>query len=132
MKAHDTAITNEIEELGFKIFSVPRSRGDHGGLGVIYKPEINIKLVGKYSSNLARYKTFEYIECVLKTSKGLMRFCNMYRRPYSNKHQFTILQFLSEFEEYLEMLVNKPGIPILLRDFNLHLENTEDTYVKSF
>ena len=105
--------------------------GGHGWLGVIYNPDLNLKLLGK-SSNLVKYKTFEYTEHVLKSKQGLLRFCNIYKRPYSVKHRFTLLHFFPEFEYYLEGLVSKPGTPILLGDFNIHLECTDDINVNRF
>ena len=122
MKEHDKPIITEVSSFGLKILSTPRSHGGHGGLGVIYNPNLNLKLLGKYSSNLVKYKTFEYTEHILKSKQGLMRFCNIYRRPYSAKHRFTLSHFFPEFESYLEGLVSKPGTPILLGDFNIHLE----------
>ena len=131
MKTNDSAIINEVKEQGLKMFSVPRDYGGHGGLGVIFKPEVNIKLQTKNSTNLKRYKTFEYLECILKSEKGLLRFCNIYRRPYSKVHRFTKSQFLTEFEEYLTTLITKPGLPILLGDFNFHMEDQSDFYSTS-
>ena len=133
MKAKDTAIFNEVKEQGLKMFSVPRENGGHGGLAVIFNPEINLKRVTRNSSNLKRYKTFEYIECTLKTSTELLRFCNIYRRPYyARRHRFTPNQFFPEFEDYLTTLVTKSGTPVLMGDFNLHLENVDDSNCRKF
>ena len=128
MKSHDTAICNEVKDYGLKMISVPRKNGGHGGLGVIYTSDIKLKL----SSKQSRYKTFEYFECVMKSNEGLIRFCNIYRRPYSQIHRFTVSQFICEFENYLETLINKSGIPILLGDFNLHLEDISNPNVPLF
>ena len=65
MKEHDKAIINEVSQLGLKMISTPRTHGGHGGLGVIYNPDLNLKLLRKYSSNLVKYKTFEYTEHIL-------------------------------------------------------------------
>ena len=125
MNINDTAIFNEVKEMGMKMYSVPRKSGGHGGLGLIYNPNFNIKLIGN-SVTLKKYKTFEYIEFTMKSNKGLIRFCNLYRRPYSKKHRFTVTHFLVELEEYLELVVNKPGLPIVLGDLNVHLEKNTD------
>ena len=128
MKSHDSAILNEVEEMSLKMFSLPRDKGDHGGLGVVYKPSINLKRV-KVSH---KYTTFEHMECVLKIKQALLRFCNIYRRGYYVKHRFTVSQFLQEFPEYLESLVDKPGIPLLLGDFNIHMQDVNDHYTCQF
>ena len=69
MKEHDGAIINEASKLGLKIVSTPRIHGGHGGLAVVYDPDLNLKLLGKYTSNLVKYKTFEYTEHVLKSKQ---------------------------------------------------------------
>ena len=87
-----------------------------------------MKRITRNSSNFKRYKTFEYFECTLKTTTELLRFCNIYRRPYyARRHRFTANHFFPEFEEYLTTLVSKSGTPVLMGDFNLHLENTNDS-----
>ena len=131
MSANDTAIFNEVKSFGLKMFSVPRDKGSHGGLGLIYKPHINIKLIGK-SVTLKKFKTFEYIEFTMKSNQGLIRFCNLYRRPYSQKHRYTVNHFLIELEEYLELLVNKPGLPVVLGDLNIHMEKLNDSNTIAF
>ena len=126
MTVNDEAIVNEVREMGMKMYSIPREHGEHGGLGLIYNPCINIKLVSK--TKLLKYKTFEYSEFTLRTVECSLRFCNVYRRPYSEKHRFTITQFLTEFDEYLTALVDKPGLPVILGDLNIHLEKLNDAH----
>ena len=128
MKSHDASIVNEVKEHKLKMFSVPRLKGEHGGLGVIYNPNINLKL----DKSLHRYKTFEYMECILKTKQGIFRFCNIYRRGYYFSHPYTLRQFLNEFPEYLESLVDKPGIPFILGDLNIHMEDVSNHNMQQF
>ena len=131
MKQHDTAIISELEENSFKMFSFPRNDGrEHGGLGVISKFQIKLKCNKSSTSNT--YKTFEHFEATMKTNQGLIRFCNIYRPPYSEKHRFTISQFLVEFEEYLKTLVLKPGYSILVGDLNIHMEKVNDHNTHAF
>ena len=76
MSVNDTAILSEVKKLGFKMLSDPRSNGLHGGLGLIYKPQINIKLARNSATNKT-FKTFEYTEFTMKSNQGLVRFCNL-------------------------------------------------------
>ena len=57
-----------------------------------------------------------------KTNIGLIRFCNIYRPPYSSTHRCTLTQFLKEFDSYMNSLVFKPGYLCLTGDFNIHIE----------
>ena len=128
---HDSAILEEIKEFGFKINSVPRTDGrEHGGLAMLYKSSIKMKADKSKTNN--QYKSFEFAVSTLKTEVGLIRFCNMYRPPYSTKHRITIKQFIEEFKEYLESVTLKPGYTVLLGDFNIHVEREHDYYVKQF
>ena len=38
MRVHDSAIFNEVREMGLNMFSIPRPNGEQGGLGLIYDP----------------------------------------------------------------------------------------------
>ena len=45
MSVNDTAILSELKKLGYKMLSDPRNKGVHGGLGLVSKPHINIKML---------------------------------------------------------------------------------------
>ena len=130
MKEFDTAIINELKECGLVLFSLPRTSREHGGLGIVYKDALKVKPVKQTKSQI--YKTFEFVEATMKTTQGLLRFCNIYRPPYSVKHRYTITDFFPEFKNYLETLVNKSGIPLILGDFNIHIEKEKETSVIAF
>ena len=130
MKDFDGAIVNLINEYGFDIYSLPRQDRGHGGLAVIHKPTVSLKH-NKDKSN-KKYGSFEYFESTLKTSVGLLRFCNIYRPPYSSNHRYTVSNFFIEFEEYLKYVALKSGYPVLTGDFNIHIENNNDQYANAF
>ena len=93
MKEFDTAIINELKECGLVLFSLPRTSREHGGLGIVYKDALKVKPVKQTKSQI--YKTFEFVEATMKTPQGLLRFCNIYRPPYSVKHRYTVTDFFS-------------------------------------
>ena len=72
------------------------------------------------------------MEITLETHTKLLRFVNVYRTPYSKRHRYTVAHFLDEFEQYLHVLKGKNGIPILLGDFNIHVEKLDDSNNKCF
>ena len=128
MKKRDDAKIAEIKESGLEVYSCPRVGRTHGGLAVIYKPTLNLKINNK----VIKHKTFEYMEVTLKADQDLLRFINIYRAPYSKTNKITTAEFLSEFEEFLETIPTKTGIPILIGDFNIHIEKPEDNYTVKF
>ena len=72
LKDYDTAISNEMNENGLNLYSLPRVSREHGGLGIVYKDSLKVKHVKQVKSQL--YKTFEYVEATIKTSKGITVF----------------------------------------------------------
>ena len=68
----------------------------------------------------------------MKTVSGLLRFCNIYRPPYSENHRITVKQFITEFKDYFSNIALKPAYSILLCDFNIHVEKEHDYYTKQF
>ena len=72
------------------------------------------------------------MEVTLESENKLLRFVNIYRPPYSKKNRFTIAHFIEEFEKYLDALKSKNGTPILVGDFNIHIEKPTDCNTKRF
>ena len=131
LKENDEAIFREIHELGYDIFGQPRA-GRGGGVGFICKtgfPVIHHKV--------RKFISFEVSEVLLRNSIDCICWSLIYRPGVSSKsrkkHKETKLQsFLSEFECYLDELINKHGKPLLCGDFNFHLEDTSNTDSNKF
>ena len=85
LKTKDEAKIKELQEHGISFMSSPRTSGrERGGLAVIYKPSLKLKLNKKTES----YQTIEHMELTLQTEEELLRFVNVYRPPYSKKHKY--------------------------------------------
>ena len=124
----DNAKLAEIREYGWNILSNPRKYRSGGGIAMLYKNSIDLKC----NTKVAKYKSFQVMESLLKTDKDLIRLVNIYRPPYTKKARFTECDFLEEFESYLKDLSQKQGDPILAGDFNFHMERPTDAYPKKF
>ena len=122
LKKSDGAIISEIKEYGYHtmMFSKPRKNWG-GGVAIIYKSNLNVDRV----PNKIKYKSFEHIECVIRTEREVFRVANIYRNEYSKKHQYSASDFIEEFEDYVSNMISKPGTPILVGDYNFHVENPE-------
>ena len=77
-------------------------------------------------------KSFEFLLCNLNLNNKNIKLVNIYRPPYSQKHNFLRKTFLKEFHNFLSEIVQLPGDLLALGDFNLHLENTNDKYISGF
>ena len=94
LKKSDGAIISEIKEYGYHtiMFSKPRNNWG-GGVAIIYKSNLNVDRV----PNKIKYKSFEHIECVIRTEREVFRVANIYRNEYSkniNTVQVTLLRNL--------------------------------------
>lgn len=129
LKQKDEAKIRELKDHGICFVSCPRTTGrERGGLAVIYKPSLKIKIDTKTDT----YVSFEHMEMTLQTDEELLRFVNVYRPPYSKGHPYTERAFVLEFEELLEDLMIKPGTPILAGDFNMQMHKPDDRYAQLF
>lgn len=129
LKPKDAAKIKELQDHGISFLSCPRTSGrERGGLAVIFKPTLKIKVNNKTD----KYNSFEYMELTLETEEDLIRFVNVYHPPYSKGHPYTELYFVNEFEDFLEDLVTKPGVPVMVGDFNMRINNLEERYACMF
>ena len=63
---HDGAVLQEIREHGYRIHSVPRTDGgDHGGLAVVYLPQINLKCQTNFQESVCLKTTSNPIQSKL-------------------------------------------------------------------
>ena len=58
-------------------------------------------------------------------------FC-IYRPPPSKENTFTIPQFLSEFEHFLDSYVLELHSVLIFGNFNFHIDCPSEFYVKKF
>ena len=105
LKEDDQAKLSEIEDLGYKIISAPRKNRGGGGLAVLYKGLLNVKI----HKTSKRFKSLESMEVIVKGENELIRFINLYRPPYSRKHKFTVKDFTCELEQYLNLFLLNQG-----------------------
>ena len=124
LREADSAKLKEIKDYGWNIVSDPRKHRGGGGICIMHRPEILLKTNDK----VTKFKSFQVMESLLHSDDGAVRLVNIYRPPYTKKAKYTESTFLKEFEDYLEDLDNKSGTPILMGDFNFHMERPEDFY----
>jgi hypothetical protein len=128
LKSKDNARFAEIHDFGYDIISAPR-RGHGGGVAFVFNPNI----VNPVRNNTKNYKSFEVVECIIKSCDGLIRLCVVYRSTQIKKYEDTkITTFFDEFDQYLETLISKSGTPFISGDFNFHVEDKTNKYAKRF
>lgn len=120
----DGPVLSALVPKGYQILQAPRkSRG--GGIAVIYRENVKMKRAPTTS-----YETFEVLECQLHDSVDI-RLSIVYRPP-GNRNGNTANSFMDEFSDYLSALVSAPGHPLVLGDFNFHIDDSQDRTAASF
>ena len=128
LKNSDTAKVQEIREYGWNIYSSPRAERAGGGIGVLYRDGVKVKL----SPTRSTFKSFQIQEVLVGSGEDMVRLCNIYRPPYTGKARFTAALFLEEFVDYLSELNVKTGSPVLMGDFNFQVQDLSDFYAEKF
>ncbi|GFR85282.1 ATP-dependent DNA helicase [Elysia marginata] len=92
---------------------------------VIFKDDFNMK-----KAEAIQYKSFELLEVTTTVSNQLMRFLTIYRPPPSQKNKLTFTMFKDEFQNFAMEKSLCNGNLILIGDFNIHVENENDSQGK--
>ena len=131
LKVNDHAIFAEICEHGFDIFSCPR-QGKGGGVAFVFNPS----RVKPEENKVKKYTSFEVHECTLNVNGSLLRLSVVYRTTQvKNKVSYDQTKtsvFFDQFGDYLDVILQKNGKPIICGDFNFHIEDTLDSVAKNF
>jgi len=99
--------------------------GSYGGVAVIYRNDVKAKKL----TTLPSCKTFEYVCCRLNTSRqGDVVIMSVYRP--GSKHITS--EFFTELVAVLESLATFRCPTLILGDFNIHLERSDDPHTCDF
>ena len=102
----------------------PRSNGAaRGGIGIFYCDSFQLSKL----SHTER-RSFELSEWHVSWHNYCMRLCTVYHQPYSTPHPITDTTFMHEFESYLDETVLVKEMLCITGDFNLHVDDPDDTY----
>ena len=109
---------------GFAFQDQPRSIGAaRGGIGIFYRDSFQLSKL----SHTER-RSFELSEWCVSWHNYCMRLCIVYHQPYSTSHPITNATFMHEFESYLDETVLVEEMLCITGDFNLHVNDPDDTY----
>ncbi|KAL5253885.1 hypothetical protein ACHWQZ_G013597 [Mnemiopsis leidyi] len=104
--------------------------GRAGGVGFIFDPS----RINPIRNDVKSHSSFEAVECIINSVQKPIRLCTIYRSTQSKgKYEETkMTKFFEEFEEYLDSLILKTGIPVICGDFNIHIEDITNIHAKRF
>ena len=75
----DDNIIAEIKEYGYKVFKLSRTSGRGGGLAVLFKPYLKMKLLSLGKE--LKFESLKFICCSLSLKSKKIILINLYRQP---------------------------------------------------
>ena len=112
----------------YSILQCPRIGSKGGGLCVLHRSSARASL-----NETQRFTSFELMDITFHTTPAsVLRVFAIYRPPPSSQNRLTNSSFLLEFSTLLESAAIADNFPILVGDFNIHIDDTDDNYAKAF
>ena len=109
---------------GFVFQDQPRPNGAaRGGIGIFYRDSFQISKLSHQER-----RSFELSEWHVSWHNYCMRLCIVYHQPYSTSHPITDATFMHEFESYLDTTVLVEEMLCITGDFNLRIDDPDNTY----
>jgi exonuclease III len=110
------------------VFHSPRMGRTGGGVAVLARDTIGVTT---FDSPDTAPKSFEHMALSLTINFVCIRLIVVYRPPKS-KPSVSFQCFMKEFSTYLEFLSVSSGKVIIVGDFNLHVDNPDDSNARRF
>ena len=123
------AMLNDLTPNGFKFLNHPRIGKKGGGLGIIYRRNLDVKL---FDSKELKFKNFEYLNCTIAFKNKTFFLGVVYRPPPSKANGFSTSSFFQEWEDYLNYLMLLKQDVLLTGDINFHLDCKTSPETKHF
>ena len=113
----DNVILTDLLPPGYCIKNNARKNRRGGGTALIHRESMNIRSLPARNE----YESFELLECRLASS-ALIRLYVVYRPPGQSTKRPTA-NFIDEFADFASHMITQPGLPIVLGDFNYHVDD---------
>ena len=124
----DDAIRVELCPDGYKFVDFPHVRCGGGGIGLLYKNNLRVTTIRSGEED-----SFEYSELLVEVSSSRkLRVVIVYRPPYSEHHKISIGAFIRQFSNYMESVILSKEHLLVLGDFNIHLDVSDDADAVKF
>ena len=119
-KRNSVAIA-EVTPPGYRTEHIPRVTGRGGGVAIIHKQSITVKL----PTNKPSFSSFEHLQAQLIKDSIHFNIIVIYRPQPSKKNKTTFTQFIDDFSSLLQTLATQKGKLLILGDFNIHVERDD-------
>ena len=110
----------DLNNNNYKFVQVHRTNGRGGGVGIIYKSQLQME-----SKCNCQTRSFEYGVWKVKAKKTTITAIAIYHPPYTTKNPSTDGMFLNDFTNWLsERLIDYKNV-VITGDFNIHINNQD-------
>ena len=127
LKDTDSHVISECTPTGYSICHTPRITSSGGGVALVYKSSMKLS-----SWKPLHFNSFEATLATLLYHGISIKLVILYRPPPNKKNRSTTQQFLSEFGNLLEQFSSCDSHLFIVGDFNLHIDNPQNTDTKKF
>ena len=115
-------VLSNITPGNYSISNCSRENRSSGGLALVYK-----KFLDLIQAHKGAKSSFEFAKWHLKYKGQSTMVVGVYRTPYFRNHPVTEEVFLNEFADFLKNIVMFNGKLIILGDFNLQVNDRENS-----
>ena len=123
IKPYDSAVCANLTPNRYSFKNIHRPNQKGGGVGLLYKSNLDVKI---HPEN--KLASFEHLLATFKTKANSFNLLVIYRPP--NTSSFG--QFLEEFTEIVIDIIASKKEVLIGGDFNIHLDNENDSETKQF
>ena len=127
LKPADKKVISGLKQDGFNFINVPRKLRTGGGIGVLFKKSLKVKILD--SSELS---SFEYVIYHVSTGSDSIRCVCVYRPPYSSAHPVTCATFVDEFTDFMNSVLADHQDVVFFGDFNIPMNQVDNSDTKAF
>ena len=118
-------VIKDLEPDGYMFHSRPRLNKTGGGLGILYRENMNIKF-----PKGQRYNSMETQECVIREGNVSIRFVSVYRADSSEGNEYKMSEFYEAFSSMLSFYQKFQDETVFCGAFNFHMNKPEKDDVK--
>ena len=124
LKSEDTDGTTvkDLCPTGYNFIHQPRLNGRGGGVSLLYRSVFQVR-----SNDIKTFSTFEYLDVFVNYDSTCLNIIVLYRPPNTS-----VRVFIDEFSSLLEQVVLLSDYPLIVGDFNIHVDNPDDSEAADF
>ena len=128
----DEHVISEMLPSGYDILHVPRQgrNSGYGGVALVYKRNMSVTL--HHSSLTSAFRSFEHMECSVKSNGHEFLVVIVYRPPPSKKNGLKTCVFYDEWQNFLDRYSLLGHQVIITGDVNFHLDKAGNNDVRQF